>query len=185
MESGEGEKKMSETIYMGVADTARLLRKELKSKFPGIKFSVRSDSYSGGASINVRYNGAGGGPIGSDVEAVATFFASGGFDGSIDLAYGKYHYMLPDGSFIVGRSSGTAGSGGYVEGWKNEMPEGAVEVHFGATFIFVRDEGPPRHRENCEWSDMTWCPGGGCTRGIPRREEDVIYGEAVPFYSFG
>ena len=176
---------MNETTYLGVADTARLLRKELKVNFPGTKFSVRSDSYSGGASIRVSYNGAGGGPIGADVEDVATFFASSGFDGMIDLAYGKYHYMLPDGSFIKGRSSGTAGSGGVHEGWDNEMPEGAVEVHFGADYIFVNDEGPVRHRENCEWSDMAWCPNGGCTRGIPKREEDTIYRMAVPFHSFG
>ena len=176
---------MSETIYMGVADTARLLRKELKANFPGIKFSVRSDSYSGGASIRVNYNGAGGGPLSEDIEAVTDFFEGGGFDGMIDLAYGKYHYMLPDGSFIKGRSSGTAGSGGVHEGWNNEMPEGAVEVHFGANYIFVRDEGPPRHREDCEWSTMNWCPAGGCRNGLPKREEDVRYSEAVPFHSFG
>ena len=174
-------------VYMSAAETARLVRKELKAKFPGTKFSVRSHTYSGGASIDVSYNGAGGGPIGEDVEAVTNFFQGGGFDGSIDMAYGKYHYMLPDGTFIKGRSSGTEGSRGSVPGWHNEMPEGAVEVHFGADFIFVTDEGPRRHRENCEWSEMAWCPGGGCHRGLPRRKEDVLYSiahyGAVPFHS--
>ena len=176
---------MSEKIYMGVTDTARLIRKALKSAFPNTKFSVRSDKYSGGASIRVNYNGAGGGPLSEDVESVTDFFKGAGFDGSIDMKYSKYHYMLPDGTFITGKSMGTAGSMGYVEGWENEMPEGAVEVHFGSTYVFVNDHGPTRHRENCEWSDMDWCPNGGCTRGIPKRAEDVIHGKAVPFHSIG
>ena len=172
---------MSETIYLSSVDTAKLLRKELKSNFPKTKFSVTSDHNS----IRVSYNGAGGGPIWEDVDNVAHRFAGGGFDGMIDLAYSKSHYMLPDGTFITGKSMGTAGSMGYVEGWENEMPEGAVEVHFGSTYVFVNDHGPTRHRENCEWSDMDWCPMGGCTRGIPKREEDVIHGKAVPFHSIG
>ena len=172
------------TTYMSAAETARLIRKELKAKFPGTKFSVRSETYSGGASINVRYNGAGGGPIGEDVDAVAKFFQGGGFDGMIDMAYSKYHYMLPDGTFIKGYSSGTVGSMGVHEGWRNEMPEGAVEVRFGADFVFVTDEGPPRHRENCEWSHLAWCPGVPCNR-IPRREEDTTHRMAVPFHSEG
>ena len=51
--------------------------------------------------------------------------------------------------------------------------------------LIVRDEGPKRHREDCEYSDMDWCPNGGCTIGIPKREEDLIYGKAVPFHSIG
>jgi conjugative element/phage-associated large polyvalent protein len=41
------------TTYLTCAQTAKLLRQALKEAFPTTKFSVRSDSYVGGASIDV------------------------------------------------------------------------------------------------------------------------------------
>lgn len=38
-----------------IAQIAQEVRKELKKEFPGTKFSVRSNSYSGGGSVNVRW----------------------------------------------------------------------------------------------------------------------------------
>lgn len=67
-------------------ETAKLLRKALKDAFPGVKFSVRSDTYSMGASIRVGYED---GPFKADVEAVAKQFAGASFDGMIDLK--SYH----------------------------------------------------------------------------------------------
>lgn len=72
--------------HFSVVETAKLLRKALKDGFPGVKFSVRSDSYAGGASIRVRYED---GPFKKDVEAVAKQFAGASFDGMIDLK--SYH----------------------------------------------------------------------------------------------
>lgn len=43
--------------YLSVADTAKLIRKDLAKLWPDVKFYVRSKSYSGGASINVYYDG--------------------------------------------------------------------------------------------------------------------------------
>ena len=40
---------------MNVVERAREIRKELKVKFPGVKFSVRSSKYSGGSSIDVSW----------------------------------------------------------------------------------------------------------------------------------
>jgi hypothetical protein len=72
--------------YISVVDTAKEVRKALKESFPGQKFSVRSDSYSGGASIHVRWID---GPAKHDVERVAKEFAGATFDGMIDLK--SYH----------------------------------------------------------------------------------------------
>jgi len=47
----------SPIYYVGWADTAALVRSTLAARFPGTKFYVRSDSYSGGASVNVWYDG--------------------------------------------------------------------------------------------------------------------------------
>jgi len=70
------------TEYLSAADTAKLVRKALAEAFPGVKFSVRSKTYSGGASIDVRWTD---GPNSKQVEAVAKRFEGSDFDGMIDL----------------------------------------------------------------------------------------------------
>jgi hypothetical protein len=64
------------------AETAKLLRASLKATFPGVKFSVRSSTYSGGASINVRWTD---GPRTFEVKAVTDRYEGATFDGMIDL----------------------------------------------------------------------------------------------------
>lgn len=100
------------TRYLSCAETAKLLRAALKAAHPGVKFSVRSDTYAGGASIRVRWMD---GPTASTVDRTAKRYEGASFDGMIDLK--SYHRSLlagPDG-----------------------MPE---EVHFGADFIFTDRE---------------------------------------------
>lgn len=105
-----------EKNYLTCADTAKLLRTALKNAFPGVKFSVRSDTYSGGASIRVRWTD---GPFTKDVDAIAQRYAGATFDGSIDLK--EYHTDLV-----------------HFEG--EEMPR---LVRFGSDFVFTdRDISP-------------------------------------------
>lgn len=68
--------------WISCADTAKLLRQALKGSFPSVKFSVRSKTHSGGASINVDWTD---GPLAKNVEAVAKHYAGCTFDGMIDL----------------------------------------------------------------------------------------------------
>ena len=70
------------TKYLSCADTAKLVRKALKAAFPGVKFSVRSKTYSGGASIDINYTD---GPTQSEVNAVVDQFQGADFDGMQDL----------------------------------------------------------------------------------------------------
>jgi hypothetical protein len=67
--------------YISVVDTAKLVRAALKESFAGVKFSVTSDSYAGGASINIKYKD---GPTESQVNAVINNFKGAYFDGMID-----------------------------------------------------------------------------------------------------
>lgn len=76
--------------YIGVADVAKLLRKALKESFPGVKFSVRSKSYSGGSSISVSYVD---GPSVGLVESVAKMFEGAYFDGMIDYKGSVNHRL--------------------------------------------------------------------------------------------
>jgi len=78
-----------EKQYITCADTAKLMRAALKAQFPGVKFSVRSDVYSGGASIRVTWTD---GPFANDVEKIAKRYEGATFDGMIDLK--EYHSSL-------------------------------------------------------------------------------------------
>jgi hypothetical protein len=86
---------MTDSIYtesaksLTVAETAKLMRKSLKEAFPGTKFSVRSSSYAGGASIDVYWTD---GPTDAAVARLAKGFEGASFDGMIDLK--SYHDTL-------------------------------------------------------------------------------------------
>lgn len=76
--------------YLSCADTAKLVRQALKESFPGVKFSVRSSTYSMGASVRVEWLD---GPNTDQVEAVTGVFQGSYFDGGIDYKGSIYHMM--------------------------------------------------------------------------------------------
>lgn len=78
------------TKYLACAETAVLVRKALKEAFPGVKFSVRSSTYSMGASMRVEWLD---GPNEAQVEAVARTFQGSYFDGGIDYKGSIYHML--------------------------------------------------------------------------------------------
>jgi hypothetical protein len=80
------------TDYITCADTAKALRKALKAAFPSTPFSVRSKTYSGGASIDIRWTD---GPTTAMVEKISKAFAGASFDPMIDLK--SYHTSLYEG----------------------------------------------------------------------------------------
>lgn len=73
---------MTNTIYEAAKDTAKKIRKALKKEFPGVKFSVKSSTYSMGSSVDINYVD---GPAQKDVQAVADRYQSASFDGMIDM----------------------------------------------------------------------------------------------------
>lgn len=70
------------TKYLSTAEVAKIIRKELKENFPGIKFSVRSKVYAGGSSIRIGYTD---GPAYNKVNSLVQKFAGATFDGMIDM----------------------------------------------------------------------------------------------------
>ena len=63
------------------ASVAKTIRKELKEKFPDIKFSVRSESFAGGNSIDIYYTN---GVPEDEVRKLVNKYESGNFDGMTD-----------------------------------------------------------------------------------------------------
>lgn len=82
--------------YINVVETAKLLRKALKEAFPTIKFKVKSNSYSGGASIDVKYVD---GPTYDAVNKIAKQFQGCYFDGMTD--YKGYLYKSFQGEEVT------------------------------------------------------------------------------------
>src|ERR1700722_15654415 len=76
-----GRKAPPMTEYVSTTDTAKLVRAALKkafaSPYPGVRFSVRSDKYAGGASVNVTWTD---GPQIDAVDAVVKPYSGAGFD---------------------------------------------------------------------------------------------------------
>lgn len=70
--------------YIDVAEAAKMLRPVLRACFPGVKFSVRIDRYSMGASIDVAWTD---GPTVEDVNNAAYGFNGGRFEGMTDCSY--------------------------------------------------------------------------------------------------
>ena len=79
------------------ARAASNLRRELKLAFPGVKFAVRSKSYSMGNSISVHWTL---GPTTKEVEAVAGKYQGGHFDGMEDI-YENDHSAMGEAVDIV------------------------------------------------------------------------------------
>lgn len=72
----------TQKTYYSCAETAQFLRKALAGFFPGVRFSVRSKTYSGGASIRVIWTD---GPTDAAVRRVCRTFEGADFDGMQDL----------------------------------------------------------------------------------------------------
>ena len=128
--------------HVDVKDCAKLVRKALRKQFPETKFSVRSSRYAGGSSIDVRWTD---GPILCEVQPIARQYEGGGFDGSIDLAYSRTHWLRADGSTFVHVDEGTEGSSGTVAREDNSalqqvMPDDAEVVRFMADHVFCQRE---------------------------------------------
>lgn len=111
--------------YLSAAETAKLVRGVLKHAFPGVKFSVRSDT----GSINVKWTD---GPTGRDVDAVVKGFAGSGFDGMQDLKYSISHWRMPDGTFKLAHVHHNLDP----QTFGKPHPD-ATPVQFGADFVFT------------------------------------------------
>lgn len=119
--------------YLTCVETAKLIRGELKRSFPGVKFSVRSDTYANGASIDVSWTD---GPTSDEVKAKIDVYAGADFDGMIDLKTYGSHWLEPDGSASVAHFPETTGS---LPGAIGDPPSANSRlVHFGADFVFTQ-----------------------------------------------
>lgn len=86
------------TKYISATETAKIVRKILKENFNGIKFSVRSETYSMGSAVNVSWTD---GPTQQEVDDVVGYLCGSGFDSMNDMKYTIHHWILPDGRIVI------------------------------------------------------------------------------------
>lgn len=80
------------------ARAAKRLKDELKSEFPDVDFSVTSDSFAGGTSVDVRWTD---GVTTQQVKAIADKYQKGAFDGMRDLyEYDRVNDDLPQAKYV-------------------------------------------------------------------------------------
>lgn len=115
--------------YVSVAETAKLVRRALKREFPGVRFSVRSNRYSGGASIDVGWTD---GPQRDTVDKVVRPYSGADFDGMTDSTTYHATWLYPDGTV------------------RNSDGKGARLVHFMADYVFTERTFSAGYRERLE-----------------------------------
>uniref|UniRef100_A0A6H1ZAH5 Large polyvalent protein associated domain-containing protein n=1 Tax=viral metagenome TaxID=1070528 RepID=A0A6H1ZAH5_9ZZZZ len=69
------------------------IKKELARAFPGVKFSVRSDCYTGGDSIDINWTD---GPLTEQVKEITDKYQEGNFDGMNDIYEYNHDNVFPD-----------------------------------------------------------------------------------------
>lgn len=80
------------------AAAAKMIRSTLKKVFPGVVFEVKSDSFSGGNSVDIHWTD---GPTTAMVETVVKRHQYGHFDGMIDLyEYSNNRIDIPQAKYV-------------------------------------------------------------------------------------
>jgi len=118
------------------------IRRELSRAFPGVKFTVKSKSYTGGDSINIGWLN---GPTGREVAGITNKYQEGSFDGMTDC----YNYD-PDESF-----RGTFGGAKYVFNNRDYTVEGLNEAWKRAGWA-EEEITEERLQRDCEFARHVW-----------------------------
>jgi len=81
------------------ANCANVIKKMLSEKYPNVKFSVTSDNFAGGNSVNIRWNL---GPVDDEIEKLVNQFQYGHFDGMIDCyEYSNTRKDIPQAKYVM------------------------------------------------------------------------------------
>ena len=80
------------------AQAASAIRAELKNAFPTVKFSVKSESFSGGNSVNIHWYD---GPLTKEVDAIVGKYQYGHFNGMEDIyEYSNKNDDIPQAKYV-------------------------------------------------------------------------------------
>jgi hypothetical protein len=124
--------------YIDAAEAAKMIRAELKRVFkrPGRFFSVRTDKYAGGASIDIRWTD---GPTSAEVDSLVRGFSGKRFEGMTDCSYyADSWYCRTHGARVALTEGCDVASNNGVHA--SRCCSEAELVHFGSGYVFSRRE---------------------------------------------
>lgn len=147
--------------WIPTKDVAKIVRAYLKKTYPGVKFSVRSDSYSGGSAVRVSVPYTWTHEQERELWSTLSPWGSSGFDGMTDNSYSKGHTMCPEHFVTLIQVDAHFGTDGYIG---DPCCANAEVVHIGASYVSVS-------REWQRPDGITWASGA--------RKGDVINGWTV------
>jgi hypothetical protein len=124
--------------WVKTTEVAKLIRAYLKQNYPGQKFSVRSDSYSGGSAVRVETPPTWTREQTSDLYRELAPWGSRGFDGMTDSSYGKGHTICPV-HFVTLTSVGSYW--GHDAETMEPCCDQAEPVNMGASYVSVQHGG--------------------------------------------
>jgi Large polyvalent protein associated domain 29 len=140
--AAEHERNRPSARWVETKEAAKLLRCQLRKRFPGVKFSVRSDRYSMGSHIELSWTD---GPSKREVEAIARTYSGTRFESRDDSTYTVQSWLFPD---------GRTAEAGYDE----PAPEpGAERVRFSGSLPSCSREISPEFEAKCAaaWDKLT------------------------------
>ena len=135
------------------------LKKLLRRLFPGTKFYIRKDSYSGGSSVNIYYVD---GPAKEKVEK-AMSWNTRGFNGMYDISYSKtYKVLMPDmsirklefdwyGYVFVHREYSKKAIEKFLYQIKSEFDVSDVKIHDGTFYVGSKEMGKIAYLQCNDW----------------------------------
>jgi hypothetical protein len=127
------------------ARCAKLIREELKTVFPKIKFRVNSKNFSMGDDVTIRWDN---GPTTEQVDAIVDKYQDGDFDGMQDLyEYRKHNDNIPRTKYVMTQRELTTEFVTYIA---NKIAEKA-----GHTIVELGERTPFLERYD-NWHQTVW-----------------------------
>jgi hypothetical protein len=163
--------------YLSCAETAKMIRSVLKESFPGVKFSVKSSTYSMGASIGIKYQD---GPNDDAVKAAVGIFEGSYFDGMQDYKGQRY-------AAIDGQEMSFGADYVFVDRQiSDELYAAALDVLYEKFAGNFRDDPLPRVSVADVKNGASFCReipgmGNGLYGGFNRRLAEVVKELAADF----
>lgn len=166
-EAWKAEQKAKGKQQSNQAQAAAAIREELKTKFPGVKFSVTSEGFSMGDAVRVKWTD---GPTENEVTNITAKYEYGHFNGMEDIyEYSNRRDDIPQTKYLTTSRS------------KSEATKAATEA--GALEIWPGDEWQAeqtRQRRSYEIWSKTSLPVGAIVKGFKWEGNEVVLDFEAP-----
>lgn len=110
------------------AEAAKAIKQELKKEFPAVKFSVKSQTYSGGSSVDVSWTD---GPTTDEVDTILGKYEYGRFNGMEDMyEMTNVRKDIPQAKYVMSHRTMSAKVQEELSGYVAQNYQGAQGVGF-------------------------------------------------------